>query len=173
MTNPRAFTLVETLVAIAILLLAISGPLYSVNKALQSAYIARDQLIASSLAQEGMEYIRTTRDNTYLYNYANPGSPRSWMYGLDNCRSGNTCTVDPTGNTPISLCSGGTCPALYLSPTGLYTQTASGNTATRFTRKVVITDVDAKEVKVAVTVSWVTNRVTYSVVVTDNLMNWL
>lgn len=170
--SQHGFTLVETLVAIAILLLSISGPLYSVNKALTASYIARDQLIASSLAQEGMEYIRTTRDNNYLYNYANPGSPRNWLYGLDNCRTTNTCTVDPTGNTPITLC-GGTCPVLYNSATGLYTQTSTSNTPTRFTRSVTVRDVSANEVRVTVTVSWVTNRVTYSVVINDNLMNWL
>lgn len=171
MNRARAFTLVETMVAISILLVAITGPLYAVMQAVQAAYIARDQLIASSLAQEGVEYVRHIRDDNFLYNLANPSTPVSWLNGLSNCRASNTCTVDPTGNTPITLCSGA-CTALYTSATGLYTQAASGNTLTRFTRSVNIIDVSSTEVSVTVTTAWTTNHVNYAVTVNDHLFNW-
>ena len=47
------FTLIEALVAVAILALAVAGPLYAANRALVAAGIARDRLTASYLAQEG------------------------------------------------------------------------------------------------------------------------
>ena len=52
------FTLVETLIAISIVTIAISGPMLSASRALIAANIARDQLTASYLAQEGIEYVR-------------------------------------------------------------------------------------------------------------------
>ncbi len=62
----KGFTLVETMVAITILTLAVSGAFLAANTALIAANISRDQLIASYLAQEGVEYARMKRDNTYL-----------------------------------------------------------------------------------------------------------
>lgn len=166
------FTLVETLVAIAVLMITIVGPLYSVNRALQNSYVARDQLIASALGQEGAEYIRGVRDGNYLYNIANPSTPVNWLNGLANCRTGNICTVDPTGNTPIAICPSGVCTPLNMSSAGLYTQ-ASGYPATRFTRSVQIADVSATEITITVTVAWMTGRVPYSVVIVEHLTNWL
>ncbi len=59
----RGFTLVETLVAIAVLMIAIAGPLVVASKGLTAALISRDQMTASLLAQETMEMIKNTRDN--------------------------------------------------------------------------------------------------------------
>ncbi|MDQ5912569.1 MAG: hypothetical protein QG568_784 [Patescibacteria group bacterium] len=56
------FTILETLVAIAILIVAITGPLAIVAQALRASYFSRDQITAYYLAQEAIEYIRNTRD---------------------------------------------------------------------------------------------------------------
>lgn len=67
-STPRAqsrmagFTILETLVAIAILIVAITGPLAIVAQALRASYFSRDQITAYYLAQEAVEYIRNTRD---------------------------------------------------------------------------------------------------------------
>lgn len=62
--NARSgFTLVETLVAIAILMIAVAGPLTVANQALTAALGARDTMIASYLAEEGMESIKNIKDN--------------------------------------------------------------------------------------------------------------
>lgn len=60
------FTLVETLVAIAVLLAVIVGPITLIAHGLFSASFSRNHLIASNLAQEGIELIRAVRDNNIL-----------------------------------------------------------------------------------------------------------
>lgn len=180
--TPHGFTLVETLVAIAVLTISIVGPFQIVQGVLQDSYLVRDQLIAGGLAQEGMEYVRQIRDSNYIYaNHT--ATSRPWLYGLDgstgpNCYTG-ACVVDPSqdgsANAVISCGSGDyTCAGrpLYLSTNDIYTQqTASGN-PTRFTRKVVLTFVSATETIVTVTVTW-QNHGTRTVTLTENLRDWL
>ena len=60
------FTILETLVAISILILALTAPLVIVSQALKSSYFSRDQITAYYLAQEAIEYIRNKRDNQGL-----------------------------------------------------------------------------------------------------------
>jgi type II secretory pathway pseudopilin PulG len=57
------FTLIETLVAISILMIAIAGPLTVANKAYTASINAREQSVAMYLAQESMEYINNMKDN--------------------------------------------------------------------------------------------------------------
>lgn len=175
----KAFTLVETLVAVTIVLLAVTGPFQLVKSSLMASYTARDQMIASALAEEGFEYIRSVRDANYLYLLENPGSNRDWLYGLaasPNCFSAD-CTISPTEAPPIAVC-GATCQPLKIHPTsGLYVQTpVVGATVTRFTRSVRLENVDGgrdKAVKVTVSVSYISNHTPFTVTVTDYLYNWL
>lgn len=165
----------ETLVAVAILTVAIVGPFYAAQTAYNAANSARDELIASSLAQEAVEYVRSVRDDNYLYNVAHPSTPHSWLYGLDgtggvtNC-VGNSCTVDPTQSAVVA-CSG-SCPRLYLSSANLYNQAMSG-TQTPFTRSVLLTIVGNHEARLTVTVSWTSAHIANTVVITEVLENWL
>jgi prepilin-type N-terminal cleavage/methylation domain-containing protein len=66
MNMKKGFTLLETLVAIAVLTIAIAGPFFAANRALMSANLAGQKLTASYLAQEGLEYIQAMRSNTFL-----------------------------------------------------------------------------------------------------------
>lgn len=176
----RAFTLVETLVAISILMIAISGPYIAVQRATSVSYNARDQLIASSLAQEGAEYVRSIRDDNYLRNNQSPGS-RTWLASLDGTQGGtasyadcysSACTVDPSQQTVAACGANGACPPLYLSPSNIYNQNMSG-IGTKFTRKVQLTSVSATETLVTVTVSYTSGHGTYTVAINDTLSNWL
>jgi len=175
----RGFTLVETMVAVSIVTISIVGPLYSLQKGVIASYTARDRLIASALAQEGLEYAHSIRDANYLYNISNPSSLRSWFYGMNgaggtaNCTGGVSCIVDATQST-VSVCSG-TCPVMKLSTTGLYNQSviSSSNIATRFTRTVRLTSLNAREMKVTVLVTWVTGGSSYSVEIAEIMQDWL
>jgi prepilin-type N-terminal cleavage/methylation domain-containing protein len=60
------FTLLETLVAITLIVVAMSGPFLSAERAFIAALDAKNRMIASYLAQEGVEYVRMLRDTTYL-----------------------------------------------------------------------------------------------------------
>lgn len=176
-TGARGFTLVETLVAITVIATAITGPLYAVQQSLNASRSARDQLIASSLAQEGVEFVRNMRDGNSLRNMQAPGS-RNWLSTFDGTAGGAAsyancitapCVIDATQYT-VSR----TITPLYLSATNLYNQQQSG-TATPFTRTVLLTAVagSVTEMTVTVTVSWSTKNVPYTVTITERLHNWL
>lgn len=60
------FTLVETLVAITLLLLVIVGPMSIASRGIQNAYYAGDQTTATFLAQEAIEHIQGLRDDNAL-----------------------------------------------------------------------------------------------------------
>lgn len=183
----KGFTLVETMVAIAVLAVALVGPFIAVNNALKASYTARDQLIAAQLAQEGMEYIRSIRDANYL------NGKSSWLDGFsdaqrDLCYNSNVggavsgvCILDPilgdfhqTSAAMVERANVGAAETLNLNTSRLYTQqTGAGYTATSFKRTVQIATVSANEIRVTITVSWRTLGQNYSVVVSDNLQDWL
>lgn len=181
----KGFTLVETLIAIMVLTFAVVGPFQVAQGVLSSAYIARDQLIAAALAQEGMEYVREIRDSNYLYN-AHHGASLTWLSGFDGTNGpdcyANACVVDPSqypGAVPfvagvsVISCGDTICNnrKLYLSTSNIYNQQSSG-AVTKFTRKMQLTQISATETLLTVTVSW-SEHGAHSVVLTENLRNWL
>ena len=179
----RGFTLIETMVAISILTIAIIGPMFALQQGVVSSYTARDRLVASNLAQDGVEFVRAVRDSNYLYNIANPTSPRSWFYRLDgtngsiDCTGSNKCAVDGYNSRAVILCSN-TCPKLKLystGSTGFYNQGAesSSNPVTGFTRTVQLSQVSPTEMKVSVTVNWTTGGIPYSIEIVEHLQDWL
>jgi Tfp pilus assembly protein PilV len=99
--NSQAFTLVETLVAIAILMISISGPLAVANKALTAALYAKDQSTASFLAQEEMEVIKNLKDN----GAASGSGWLSWLNGNACNSSSSRCELSFVNNSSDSLLS--------------------------------------------------------------------
>src|SRR3989344_2346193 len=168
------FTLVETLVAIAILLLAVAAPLSLATKSLNSSVLSKQQITASFLAQEAMEYIRNVRDENVIKH-------GDWLHadsGIQNCFNGK-CIVDPTitsGTDNIKKCQSGNCPPLrYRQSNGVYSyDTGVGTDYSIFTRVVEMADVvNDREVAVIVTISWLgPNAAAYKVIARENLTNW-
>ncbi len=158
------FTLIETLVAISVLILSLTGPLTIASAALKSAYYARDEVAASYLAQEGLEYVRAFRDQNRI---ASP--QQAWLTSLSQCVDA-ACTVDFVNFTPPAVCSG-TCVPLRINSTGLYNQ-ADGDVS-RFTRTVTITVISSTEVNVRVSVSWVSQAASHSVTAKENITQWI
>jgi len=132
-SSHAGFTLVETLVAIAVLLTSLTGPLFLAERSFIAATGSRDQMIATFLADEGIEYVRKVRDTNYL-------SGNGWLTQLSSCVS-NPCTID-VANDLVSVCGGGTClPLNFNSSTGLYNQSVitSKNQPTIWRRQIQLT----------------------------------
>ncbi len=171
------FTLVETLVSVVLLTMTIVLPYYAIQRSLSATFSARDDLIAASLAQEAVEFVRGVRDNNYLAGRT--GS--AWMYGFNgsvaNCFSPNRCTVDGTRNTlsqAIVQCPSNNCASrpLYLSSSNLYTHRTTSGTQTKYQRYVQLTQISTTEVRVTATVTWFDHG-THTITVTEILTNWL
>jgi prepilin-type N-terminal cleavage/methylation domain-containing protein len=189
MTSPssRGFTLIETLVAVAILTTAIVGPFVAIEAAITASYTSRDQLVATMLAQEGIEYVRSVRDGNYMSIIQNPTSGRSWLFGLDgsngsvNCVDAtpsnnipHRCLVDPFGSTEVETCDtggSGYCEPLKLSTAGIYTH--DNGTVTPFTRTLTMEALSATEMRIAVSVNFTSAHKPYVVRIEEVLYNWL
>lgn len=183
------FTLIEAMIAVTILTLSIAGPLFTANRAIVAAFTARDQLTASYLAQEGIEYVRAMRDNEFLLAYQAGGaniSVAAWANfltggsssSITQCRA-TTCSLDParamgTGSGfSLQSCSGAACTPLYLA-NGIYTQQSeiAGAVRTPFTRTIQAITASANDERIVSTVSWSFHDIPYSVTVTDHLTPW-
>ena len=170
----RGFTLVETLVAISILSLAITGPMVIAQKGIGSSIYARDQVTAFYLAQEAVEYVRNVRDTNRIGGYTGGWL---WEFGPSgaNCFDPNKCQIDSTqlsftspapgaSNAAIQACNyqnqSGVCqPIDFNSATNFYGYggTTGSWTPTQFTRAVDIKEiVPGVEAIITVTISWQT-----------------
>lgn len=158
------FTLIETLVAISILLLSISAPLTIASRGLASSFFARDQITAFYLAQDAVEYVRNARDNNF-HTGAN------WLNGFPDT-SGLPFTVDTTDGA-MALCPGGTCAALeYNNATGFYSYDDPSGEVSVFTRSVSIQTINAHEVIISVTISWSVGTFGRTFSVKENILDW-
>lgn len=163
-TTERGFTLIESLVAIAILITAILGPMSIAANSIASATYARDQATAFFLAQEGLEYVRNVRDTNALARV-------DWLTGLSACVS-SVCVVDSPINT-INACSGA-CPVVrYDSTTNVYGYDMTW-ARTNFTRTIAITStVPGREIIVSSTVAWQRSALApRSITINETLFNW-
>jgi len=157
----NGFTLVETLVAVSILLIAIVGPMTIAQKGIQNAYFANEQVTAVFLAQEAIEAVRELRDDAALdaYNRSFKGSvisgdTNNWVPA--SCAGGTTCAYDSLSGAFESCGSNNNCVLRFNSGTGRYTyeaQSAEVSTSP-FTRTVVIGNPVSGGRPITVTVSW-------------------
>lgn len=152
------FTLVEAMVAIAILSISITGPLVIAQKGIASAIYSRDQVTAFYLAQEAVEYIRNVRDT-------NGNNGVDWMTGLEDCVS-SSCVIDATKDASlpdaiVNVPSGPSNPISIQKSLGLYGYSSeTGWTPTPFRRLVSVSvppGAAGREIVVSVKVSWNTN----------------
>ncbi|MES2409307.1 MAG: prepilin-type N-terminal cleavage/methylation domain-containing protein [Patescibacteria group bacterium] len=146
----KGFTLIETLVAITLLVLAVTGPLQIAANALFSSYYARDEITAYYLAVEGIEYIKNSRDSLFLSDvFGTQGSASPWLRGFDACMTENGCFVkttrsfDPQSSDPsilpCELDEANACPYLkYNNDTGFWGYDEIGGSNTKFKRKITI-----------------------------------
>ncbi|MEY2641078.1 MAG: hypothetical protein RL150_471 [Candidatus Parcubacteria bacterium] len=171
----RGFTLLETLVAIFILVISITGPMVFAQSGLRASFLARDQVTAFYLAQDVIETIKNIRDENGL-------NGRDWLTSIcDESLANNNgvCVIylDTTLENPeASRCDGGLCPPLYVDEFKRYVHTGTPEEKSRFTRTVSVYETnDNIEAQIVVEVGWTSNvRIDESrIVVQENIFNWI
>jgi type II secretory pathway pseudopilin PulG len=170
--NTKAFTLVETLVAISILITSIVAPLTIAAQSLFSARYSRDQVIATYLAQESVEMMRYLRDRNMIAILAN--SSGSWLNFIPQDR---WFSPDWTGvrNGLISTCSSisdpKTCP--YLKYDGAYNLSSGESTKFKRAVKVTVNPSLPDEAILEARVYWRTGAFNErSVIIKTRIYNW-
>jgi len=174
-TKTKAFTLVETLVAIAILTLAVAGAFSAAQSGIASSTYSKNQVVAFYLAQEAVEQIRNMRDNNGLQK-------EYWLTGIsanvsDPCWFGTFCYANPTATWPgpfliRCLTNSQSCPLLKQTSTGIYTTTGSSNPDTIFRRGIQLTLINPHEVSISVTVTWSQGITTRTFTIRENIFDW-
>lgn len=178
MKKKNGFTLIETLVAIALLTVAIVAPMALTAKSLATAYYARDQITSFYLAQEAIEAVRAIRDSQILQIAQSGDSTGIDLFGPipdDN----QPFIIDAREGDPsvaIVECTG-ECPRLQTDGTLYgYDICPDGSCDTYFTRTVEADFVEDNpdEIRVTVTVRWQTGAFparTFSI--SEDMYRWV
>ncbi|MBU4480158.1 type II secretion system GspH family protein [Patescibacteria group bacterium] len=156
----RGFTLVETLVAITILLVSIAGPMSLSQQGLKSTRLSKNQITAFYLAQDAVEFIKNKTITNIL-------DSRSFDFGLNPCDPG-PCRIDTT-DASTNAC-GGPCDLLHKSPEGLYGYDGSW-TETDFRRKITVTEGVANPDELLVTVEILWDNGVKNIIVKDSIFD--
>ncbi len=164
------FTLLETIVALALIVSALMGPFALASRGIFGAKFSRSKIVALNLSQEGIELIRQMRENNIL-------SGAQWRGLTGTC--GVKCTrlqdgsyqpdvyTSASGSTPpVST----NAPLLFDAAGGLYSQTSG--TATLFTRVVDISTPSVDQMRVRSTVTWVESGISRRIQLEATLYNW-
>lgn len=171
----KGFSLVETFVAISLLLLVIVGPMTISARTAKSSSFASEQIQAFFLAQEGLELAEKARDDLALDEFLNNfGSSDGWNTFTDNSSVGTFVSCFTAGcglewdgsvvdNIKVVSCNPLANCRLYLrdvndSERSWYTYSnLGGSKQSLFTRKITFQEVtggSGREIKVISEVTW-------------------
>lgn len=176
----RGFSLIETFVAISLLLIVIVGPMAISARTAKSSSFASEQIQAFFLAQEGLELAQKARDDLTLEEFRDSfGSGDGWNTFVDTGSLGTFASCFNSGcglewdngtvdQIKVVNCNPLTNCRLYLrgvndSERSWYTHTnlGSGNTSL-FTRRIKFEPVGSatnREIKVTAEVTWRTGSI--------------
>lgn len=150
------FTLIETIVAVGIIVIGMFSALMLINRSLFYVSNIQDRLVAANLTAEGLEVVRNIRDNNWLQSL-------SWNSGLANGdyqNSYNSIALSPYSGNPL----------LFDLSNGLYSYSSGVSTA--YVRRISISNLSGYEIRVISTVTWQRRGVTFSSSAEDHLFNW-
>lgn len=194
----KGMTLIESIVSITILAAAITGPMVLASQSLKASRDARAELVATHLAEEGIEVVSSIREN----NSANDMTTTrdNWMIQspsgqniINLCDTGDGCVVDVTdhssgvwGTNALIQCPLGDCTTLssvyYYPDTALFRQysspLASPWAISPYKRSVKIIGVDnginsVRQVRVISTVTYPGyNGNLHTITLNEDFYNW-
>jgi type II secretory pathway pseudopilin PulG len=154
--NTQGFTLLETLVAVTILIIGVLGPLSLASRGIADGLFAQNQLTASFLAEEALETLKSRRDGNVLsgndpfLNLTGFGSGEIELNGLTGEVKTGCGVLGPNNG----------CVLIYDDEDDLAYIPATGSETGNFERKIEITgqdldgDTDIDQLKNTVTIYW-------------------
>jgi len=154
--NKRGFTLLEVLVAVSVLVIGSVAAFSTISATIRSVTFAKDKLIASFLAQEGIEIVKNIRNTNWI-------QMRNWDEGL--LAGGIASSAYQVDYDDVSLFPYNPNATLGLGSNGY---TYEGATSTKFQRRITITRISSDELRVTVEVFWPG----HSYQVTSIITNW-
>ena len=165
--NLGGFTLLEVMATVFVVTVGLVGVFNVITNLGISASISSDRLIASYLAQEGIEIIRNIRDGNLLEQIKDQTNP--WDEGLMGCSFG--CEVDYTISTEEDpILQSYQSRFFKINSNGFYNYTIGSDT--KFKRKITITQESADALRVEVLVDWQTRGKSYQFSALEKIYNW-
>ncbi len=168
-SSTRGFTIIETLVAIFILLIVTTGPLAFAQSGLRASFLARDQITAFYLAQEAIEIIKNARDTDALEgNSARLGNNPAGYSAIYNIHLIDKINVQQESceSNPDKKCS-----TLRYDDTTRQFVLSGGDSISKYTRTIYFNMITDYEIQIIVEVSWESNLLTAPkrIVVQENI----
>jgi hypothetical protein len=159
--NQKGFSLLGVIIALFVTSVGLVTILSLANISLKGASLAKTRLIASGLAQEGVEIVRDIRKANLEW------SDWEWYSGAIATSTTQSYRVQYNNS---SLMSFSETPLKLDTSTGLYQYDSGDNSP--FYRKVTLTKNSYREVKVVVEVKWRLKGQWHYLTVEDRLWNW-
>jgi Tfp pilus assembly protein PilV len=138
----KAFSFVEVMVSVFLVTVGMMAVISLMTSTLNNSIDSRNQIVATLLAQEGVELMRNIRDNNW--ESQNPDG------SFDHLGSNNNCRIDKTYVFPANIVCGSSY-GLNVDGNGFYTHSAGA--ASKFQRKIIISD-SGTDKNVISMVSW-------------------
>lgn len=153
----NGFSLLEVIVAIFIITVGLGGAISLLAFVISASAVGKSQIIATNLAQEGIEVVRNIRDTNWLEGEA-------WNDGLGNgdyrVQYNSLGLMAFAGN-----------PVLNIDSQGIYLYDNDEPT-THFHRKITINNISDSEMQVISEVTWSERNRDFNVIVEDRLYDW-
>lgn len=154
------FSILEIIVVLFVISFGLMGIVSLTMQNISVQHVNKNNLIASQLAQEGLELVRNMRDTNWLTMGSVP-----WNQGLE---VDGTYKIDPFDG--LQAVAGINEAKLFLDGFGFYRHNAA--TSTNFSRLITITNSSADSLELKSEVQWKNRSNTFSYVAVTELYNW-
>ncbi len=160
-SHEAGFGLVEVIMAIFIIIIALVGIMTLLSQTMASSAVSSSKMVATNLAQEGIEVVRNIRDlKTDSSNWDN------WYAGI----SGTVNYLVQYSDSDLRVYQD--IPLKFEASTGRYGYDFGTATAFAYKRKITLQKISALEIKVTAQLDWTEHGRTQSLIVEDRLWNW-